>query len=52
MQLSQISLVSLSSKFVRKYPSLKKLLREVKKIMKISLANTDGKKRCNLDIET
>jgi hypothetical protein len=36
--------VSLSSKIVRKYPPCKKVLREVKKIMKISLVNTNGKK--------
>jgi hypothetical protein len=28
---------------VRKYPSCKKVLREVKEIMKISLVNTNGK---------
>jgi hypothetical protein len=43
------SLVSFSFKFVRKYPSCKKVLREVKKIMKISLVNTNGKKRCSED---
>jgi hypothetical protein len=35
---------------VRKYPSCQKVLREVKKIMKISLVNTNGKKRCTLPL--
>jgi hypothetical protein len=33
---------------VRKYPSCKKILREVKKVMKISLVHTNGKKECSL----
>jgi hypothetical protein len=33
---------------MRKYPSCKKVLKEVKKIMKISLVNTNEKKRCIL----
>jgi hypothetical protein len=36
----KLSLVSLSSKFVRKYPFYKIVLREVKKLMKISLVHT------------
>jgi hypothetical protein len=32
---------------VRKYPSCKKILREVKKVMKISLVHTNGKKECS-----
>jgi hypothetical protein len=32
---------------VRKYPSYKKILREVKKVMKISLVHTNGKKECS-----
>jgi hypothetical protein len=32
---------------VRKCPSCKKILKEVKKIMKISFVNTNGKKQCS-----
>jgi hypothetical protein len=34
---------------VRKYPSYKKILREVKKVMKISLVHTNGKKKCSFE---
>jgi hypothetical protein len=33
---------------VRKYPSYKKILREVKKVMKISLVHTNEKKECTV----
>jgi hypothetical protein len=32
---------------VRKYPSCEKILREVKKVMKISLVNINEKKECS-----
>jgi hypothetical protein len=32
---------------VRNYPSCKKILREVKKVIKISLVHTNGKKECS-----
>jgi hypothetical protein len=35
-------------KFVRKYPSYEKILREVKKTMEITLVNTNGKKQCTI----
>ena len=56
MQISnchKTSLVSFFPKFVRKYSSCKKILREVRKVMKISLVYTNEKKECSYwDMQT